>query len=85
MGVKEFGIRDLRNHTQTVIAAVEAGDQVFLTRRGERVAELRSVRESPIDALLRRAAALPKVDTGWSDELRRAKDADRASQVDRWA
>jgi prevent-host-death family protein len=84
MAVKEFGIRDLRNHTQTVIDAVESGDRVYLTRRGERIAELRSVRESPVQSLLQRAAAIPTKDTGWSDELVTAKDADRAAQVDRW-
>lgn len=84
MAVKEFGIRELRNQTRTVIAAVEAGDRVYLTRRGERVAELRSVKEPPVQSLLRRAAALPRRDTGWSDELAAAKQADRSAQVDRW-
>lgn len=84
MAVKEFGIRDLRNHTQTVMDAVESGHRVYLTRRGERVAELRSINVSPVQALLRRAAALPGRDTGWTEELAAAKHDDRAAQVDRW-
>ena len=43
MATKEYGVRDLRNSTAKVLAAVEAGDQVFLTNRGKRVAELRPV------------------------------------------
>ncbi|HXH59353.1 type II toxin-antitoxin system prevent-host-death family antitoxin [Iamia sp.] len=41
---REFGIRDLRNHTSRVIEAVEQGDAVYLTRRGERIARIEPVR-----------------------------------------
>ena len=81
MAVREFGVRALRNHTQDVLDAVEAGDQVYLTKRGVRVAEIRSTSESPVTSLLRKAAALMPVDTGWSDELAESKRADRAAQV----
>ncbi len=41
---REFGIRDLRNHTSRVIEAVQQGDTVYLTRRGERIARIEPVR-----------------------------------------
>lgn len=85
MAVREFGIRDLRNNTRQVLDAAEAGDQVFLTNRGRRVAELRSLTQSPVAALLARAEHLGGVDTGWGAELDAAKRADRAAQSDRWA
>lgn len=36
----EVGVRDLRNRTAEVIAAVEAGERVTLTVRGEAVADI---------------------------------------------
>jgi prevent-host-death family protein len=34
------GVRDLRNHTSRVIGAVQAGERVTLTVRGEPVADI---------------------------------------------
>lgn len=84
MAVREFGIRELRNHTKRVLEAAEAGDRVFLTNRGRRVAELRSTTRSPVATLLAKAAELSGTETGWADELAAAKQADRAAQSDRW-
>ncbi|MDQ3587880.1 MAG: type II toxin-antitoxin system prevent-host-death family antitoxin [Actinomycetota bacterium] len=36
----EVGIRELRNHTSEVIAAVESGERVTLTVRGNPVADI---------------------------------------------
>ena len=81
MATKEYGVRELRNNTAKVLAAVEAGDQVFLTNRGKRVAELRPVtRESEIDRLLDIADRISPGDTGAFDDLMRSKNDDIAAQ-----
>ena len=36
----EVSVRDLRNRTADVVAAVQAGEQVTLTNRGEPVADI---------------------------------------------
>ncbi len=36
----EVGVRELRNHTADVIAAVESGERVTLTVRGDPVADI---------------------------------------------
>jgi prevent-host-death family protein len=36
----EIGVRALRNHTAEVIAAVESGERVILTVRGDPVADI---------------------------------------------
>ncbi len=84
MAVKEFGIRDLRNHTGQVVDAVEQGDRVFLTRRGERIAEITSIKQSPVVALLAKAESVGAIDTGWANELAADKLADIAAQAPRW-
>ena len=82
MATREFGIRDLRNDTGRVIDAVAAGDTVFITKRGVRVAELRPVDDPPsrVAQLLDLASRLPKRDTGALDELLRAKEQDVEAQ-----
>lgn len=40
----EVSIRELRNHTKSVIDRIEAGDSVYLTRRGERIATIAPLR-----------------------------------------
>lgn len=62
----EIGVRDLRNRTSQVIAAVQAGERVTLTVHGEPVADIvphgRRARWLPGDALrdqLRDRAADP--------------------------
>lgn len=81
VAAKEYGIRDLRNHTAQVPAAVEAGDRVFLTNRVRRVAELRPVApENDIDRLLDLAARISPGDTGAFDELMHSKQDALAAQ-----
>lgn len=70
VATREFGIRDLRNRTSAVLDAVEAGDVVYLTNRGVRVAEIKSVEQTRrIDTLLRKAARLSTGDSGALDAL----------------
>lgn len=59
---REFGIRDLRNHTSRVIEAVARGDTVYLTRRGKRIARIEPV---PAD----------DDSTGWGGRFLRRLDA----------
>lgn len=78
---KEFGVRDLRNDTAQVIAAVQAGERVFLTNRGVRVAEIRPVAsESDLDRLLDLADRISPGDTGAFEDLRQSKADDVAAQ-----
>ncbi len=82
MEAREFGVRDLRNHTARVLAAVEAGERVFLTNRGRRVAELRPItRESDIDRLIELADRISPGDTGAFADLMQSKDDDVAAQT----
>lgn len=82
MAVKEYGARDLRNHTSTVLRAVEDGDTVYLTNRGMRVAEIRPIdHDRPIDVLMEKARHISSGDTGALDELLASKDDDIAAQA----
>lgn len=77
MASREVGIRDLRNHTSRVLDAVNAGETVYLTNRGHRVAEIRPVAPSrPIDTLVAKARRISRGDTGWQDELLATKEAE---------
>lgn len=81
MAAKEYGIRDLRNNTAQVLAAVEAGEHVFLTNRGRRVAELRPIAaKNDVDRLLELADAISPGDTGAFDDLIQTKQDDLAAQ-----
>lgn len=81
MATREYGIRDLRNNTAQVLAAVEAGEHVFLTNRGRRVAELRPVAaENDIDRLLDLANRISPGDTGAFADLMQNKHDDVAAQ-----
>lgn len=81
MATKEYGVRDLRNSTAKVLAAVEAGDQVFLTKHGKRVAELRPIVDEPeIERLLGIADRVSPGDTGAFDDLMLSKQDDLAAQ-----
>lgn len=81
MAIKEYGVRDLRNNTAQVLAAIEAGDHVFLTNRGKRVAELRPVsQESDIDRLIDLADRVSPGDTGAFEDLMQAKQDDLFAQ-----
>lgn len=81
MATKEYGVRDLRNNTAKVLAAVAAGDHVFLTNRGKRVAEIRPiVQETDIDRLINLADRLSPGDTGAFDDLMQSKQDDIEAQ-----
>lgn len=89
MVTREYGIRDLRNNTAQVLAAVEAGEHVFVTNRGRRVAELRPVApENDIDRLLDLADRISPGDTGaWADLMQSKQDdvaAQEAKDADGW-
>ncbi len=77
----EFGIRDLRNHTTAVIAAVERGDTVHLTKRGRRIATIVPARSvsAEVAELLALIDAQPPYDSGLLDDIRAA----RADAVER--
>lgn len=63
-----------------VLDAVNAGETVYLTNRGRRVAEIRPVTPSrPIDRLVAKARRISRGDTGWQDELIAAKEAEIAA------
>ncbi|QWF21700.1 type II toxin-antitoxin system prevent-host-death family antitoxin [Nocardioides sp. LMS-CY] len=82
MAVREFGIRELRNHTSRVLEAVRAGDVVYLTSRGDRVAEIRPAHNlRPIETLVAKAEQASSGDTGAFEELVDSKQADVAAQA----
>lgn len=58
-------IRDLRNHGGDVLAEVERGESVIVTRDGRPVAELRPLPRRGVSAaaLIARRRHLPDVDT----------------------
>ncbi len=72
--MSEASIRDLRNHGAEVIARVQSGESVTITRDGEPVAELRPLPRRPLGAkaLIERFGNLPQVDV---DRLRKDIDA----------
>ena len=69
----EVSIRDLRNHGGDVVARVQAGEPVTITKSGKPVAE-RPLRRPGVDAatLISRWRKLPHVDP---ERLRRDLDA----------
>ena len=69
-----MSIRDVRNHGGEVIDRVEHGERLTVTRDGRRVAELRPLGRTPVNArvLVERWSRLPRVDP---DGLRRDLDA----------
>lgn len=62
--MREVTVRELRNNGGEVLARVEAGERLTVTRDGRPVAELRPLRRAPVPArvLLERWARLPAVD-----------------------
>jgi prevent-host-death family protein len=60
----EVTIQALRNHAEAVADRVVQGEQVMITRAGQRVAELRPIPRPPLKAetLLARWRRLPHVD-----------------------
>lgn len=57
-------IRDLRNHGGDVVARVNQGETLTVTRGGKPVAELRPLERAPltVDVLLERWQRLPHLD-----------------------
>lgn len=77
----EVSVRELRNHTRDVIEAVEAGDVVYLTSRGRRIAEIRPLApRSDAQRLVELVSRLPLVDTGAAAELSESKQASLRAQ-----
>jgi antitoxin (DNA-binding transcriptional repressor) of toxin-antitoxin stability system len=75
--MKEVTIRELRDHTENVIARVETGMRFAVTRAGETVAELRPVQSAPSAAatLLERWSKLPRIDsTAFRADIERLLD-----------
>jgi antitoxin (DNA-binding transcriptional repressor) of toxin-antitoxin stability system len=64
--VKTVTDRELRNNGGKVIDRVLGGDTIVVTRHDQQVAELRPLRQRPLDAatLLSRWRHLPVVDPG---------------------
>jgi len=64
--VSAVSIRDLRDHGGEVVARVERGEVITVTRSGKPVAELRPVRRPNLTAeeLIARCRRLPGVDPG---------------------
>ncbi|MDH6121553.1 type II toxin-antitoxin system prevent-host-death family antitoxin [Kitasatospora sp. GAS204B] len=63
--MKTITQREFRNHSATVMDAVEAGESYLITRNGVEVAELRPVarrRRLSAEELVARHARLPRVD-----------------------
>ena len=85
----EVGIRELRNHTSAILAALDKHEVVYLTNRGKRVAEIRPITDSgksDLQMLMERADRMPKGETGHLDELLADKRASTSSPKDhgRW-
>jgi prevent-host-death family protein len=75
--VAEVTIRDLRNNGGDVIARVERGETLTVTRDGRPVAELRPLGRRALSSaeLLRRAHSLPHTEpVGWRRDLDDAVD-----------
>jgi prevent-host-death family protein len=82
----EVSVRELRNHTRSVIDALESGDTVFLTSHGRRIAEIRPLSpRSDAQRLIEIIDALPIVESGASAELATSKAASIAAQRRRGA
>ena len=80
----DVSVRDLRNHTRDVIRAVEAGDTVYLTSRGRRIAEIRPLQpRTGAQRVIDLIEALPARDTGATAELRASKAASIDAQTRR--
>ncbi|HYZ86285.1 MAG TPA: type II toxin-antitoxin system prevent-host-death family antitoxin [Bryobacteraceae bacterium] len=74
----ETGIRNAKNSLSALIKAAQAGEEVFLTHRGERVAAIVAIpnAKSPKRG---RGMWKGKLPVNWEEEFRRAKrqtDAD---------
>ncbi len=83
--VTEVGVRELRNHTTSVIDAVERGETVYLTRHGRRIAAIVPAPNVPSDDVadfLRLVHAREPYDSGLADFV----SEQRAAEVepDRW-
>jgi len=48
--MKEVSMLDLRRNTEAIIAQVQKGERLILTRRGKPVARLEPIRDEPVDA-----------------------------------
>ncbi|MBX3194785.1 MAG: type II toxin-antitoxin system prevent-host-death family antitoxin [Schumannella sp.] len=83
-------IRELRNNTSAVIAAVEGGEEVVLTNRGRPIARIEPIareRTGKRPFLTRDELSTMRggrIDTGWLEERSALRAAELASTTD-WA
>ena len=79
----EVGVRELRNHTASLIKAVERGEEVVLTRYGVPIARIVPIaRDMTIDEWLHSVTDQVS-DTGWLEELLAPGDDDTDGTDDR--
>ena len=81
---REYGIRDLRNHTSAV---VESGETVYLTSHRRRVAMISPIPASPEAELSRFLSwidGLPAYDSGLAEVVATQRATDALDERDRW-
>lgn len=74
----EISMRELRNHTGRVLAAIRADDEVYLTNRGQRVAVIKPLATDWSARVAALFAELPGHDTGLLEML----EADNQMAID---
>lgn len=82
----DVSVRDLRNRTAQVLDEVEAGDTVYITRNGERVAVLTSLTQARHPANARLLAYLDvrrPVDDGSLQDYLESKQLDLTADNER--
>ena len=78
----EVAIRELRNDTRTVIAAVERGEEVVLTRRGHPIARIVRIETDPEDLADWLATVTSGRDTGLFTETEQLRHGERDDDTD---
>ena len=68
----ETGIRDAKNTLSALIKAAQAGEEVFLTHRGERVAAIVAIPNAQ-NPTRGRGMWKGKLPANWEEKFRRAK------------
>ena len=84
----EVGVRELRNHTADVIAAIQSGQTVYLTSHRRRIAVITPVdggTPDPLAELLQLIDATPATDSGLADAVAESRARDAQSEGDPWS
>jgi prevent-host-death family protein len=77
----QVAVRELRNHTKSVLDAVERGELVVLTRMGEPVAVITPINQAAtVGDWLDDLESDPAVDTGWMAEVSQGRRDDDAAE-----